>query len=206
MITTSARSARAVHRCVGLMVIIGALAHGGCDQGAPATGSRSPAVLPAVETGPATVPPAAAGQQPPKNQDQVSAPSAPPASVPAAPNTPPSPAAQRAAPTASSGRLRLSAGVALAQSLPDGTSVMISMDYEWIDGGPEAGAEYGWVVELGNGQRMSGAANVSKRRGTVQGILRGIKPDQGPFRGAVFAKRSTGTGPEPISDFVNLAK
>src|SRR5262245_10847649 len=125
MITTRAVwSARPVHRCVGLsrsrqvaalVVVICVVAHGGCDQGAPvpAASSGSPAVLPPVETGPVTGAAVAAGQSPPKNQDQVSAPSAPPAGVPAAPNVP-SPAG-RAAPTTSSGRLRLSAGVALAQ-------------------------------------------------------------------------------------------
>ena len=61
------------------------------------------------------------------------------------------------------------------------------------------------MIELGNGQRMTGAANVSKRSGTIQAILRGVKPDQGPFKGAIFAKSSSpGVSPEPISDFINL--
>jgi hypothetical protein len=80
---------------------------------------------------------------------------------------------------------------------------MCSMDYEWTEGSPQQGREYGWVVELGNGQRVAGPANVSKRRGTIQAILHGVKPDQGPFKGAVFAK-VPGASPEQISDFVSL--
>jgi hypothetical protein len=77
------------------------------------------------------------------------------------------------------------------------------MDYQWTEGGPQQGHEYAWVVELGNGQRVGGTANVTKRRGTIQAILHGVKPDQGPFKGAIFVK-APGAGPEQISDFVSL--
>ena len=79
------------------------------------------------------------------------------------------------------------------------------MDYQWVTGAPQQGVEYYWVIELGNGQRMNGPANVSKREGTIQAILRGVKPDQGPFKGAVFAKSGkSGVGLEQLSDFINL--
>jgi hypothetical protein len=126
----------------------------------------------------------------------------PPAPVQTKPAVPPIDGSP-APPPIQTRRIRLSAGVALPQTLPEGTTVMCSMDYEWTEGGPQQECEYVWVVELGNGQRVAIPANVSKRRGTIQTILHGIRPDQGPFKGAVFIK-SPGANPEPISDFVKL--
>ena len=52
---------------------------------------------------------------------------------------------------------------------------------------------------------VTGPASLSKRSGTVQAILRSIKPDQGPFKGAIFSKNSSpGIAAEEISDFINL--
>lgn len=116
-----------------------------------------------------------------------------------------SPAPQPSSPARPAVQIRLSAGVALPQSLPDGTSVLCSMDFQWLSGAPEPGVEYVWVVETGNGQRLSGPANVAKQRGTVQAILRGVRPDQGPFRGAIFAKvTGTATGLQPLTTFIDL--
>ena len=114
-------------------------------------------------------------------------------------------AAPPTAPTTSPSRIRLSTAVALAQTLPDGTSVLCSIDYQWVTGEAQQGVEYVWVIELGNGQRMTGPANVSKQRGTIQTTLRGVKPDQGPFKAAIFTTSSSpGLTPGQISDFVNL--
>ncbi len=137
----------------------------------------------------------ATGEGQPTQPDVASNASAPSAPI-AAPGAPP---------TNASPRIQLSTGIALAQTLPDGTSVLCSMEYQWVGGGALPGVEYLWVIELGNGQRMTGLANVSKRNGTIQAILRGVKPDQGPFKAAVFVKnQNPGLGSEQISDFVNL--
>lgn len=174
----------------------------GCDQptASPVSSTslppplRAQTVLPGdLPHVPAVEPPMPAAQFPAANA--VAAP--PPGQAPAA-VTP-------ATPTATAPRIRLSTGIALAQTLPDGTNVLCSIDYQWVSGGAQQGAEYVWVIELGNGHRMSGPANVAKARGTIEPILRGVKPDQGPFRAAVYMKRtSSGSAPEPVSDFINL--
>ena len=108
-------------------------------------------------------------------------------------------------PKAAASQITLSAGVALAQTLPDGTAVLCSMDYQWTSGGPESGTEYVWVVKLGNGKQLTGPADVRKPRGTIQIVLRGVRPDDGPFQGAVFVKGATpAANPTPISGFVDL--
>jgi hypothetical protein len=178
----------------------------GCDVPTASPVSSQSSLPPAVNAPtvmPSEIPPASAVV--PGEASFAAAAESPPANPPAAqpqaqPAVPSSPAV-----TASATRIQLSTGVALAQTLPDGTSVLCSIDYQWVSGGAQQGVEYVWVIELGNGQRMSGPANVSKRSGTVQAILRGVKPDQGPFKAAVFMKRtSPGAATEPISDFINL--
>ena len=179
----------------------------GCDQTStsPVSGKSSPPPAVSAQTViPSEAPPAlpAAPADSPAGPVASSAAANPPAAQPqvqAPAVAPPS------APTASSPRIRLSTAVALAQTLPDGTSVLCSIDYQWVSGGAQQGVQYVWVIELGNGQRMTGPANVSKQRGTIQAILRGVKPDQGPFKGAVFVKSSSpGLSSEPISDFINF--
>ena len=178
----------------------------GCDQptASPVTNQSSPP--PAVSA--QTVMPSDAPAPPAAPADAAAAPvaSSPVANPTAAqPQVQPRVAAPPAAPADSAPRIRLSTGVALAQTLPDGTSVLCSIDYQWVSGGAQQGIQYVWVIELGNGQRMSGPANLSKRSGTVQAILRGVKPDQGPFKGAVFAKSSSpGLAPEQLADFINV--
>jgi hypothetical protein len=175
--------------CVGLAVFLCS----SCAETAPApAGPTAGAALPAIETNRNVVPPLVGAAATSKTEADPSGAPAPTPPVSAAP-----------ASNDSQSRIRLSAGVALAQTLPDGTSVMCSMDYEWIQGSPQQGVDYVWVVELGNGDRLAAPAKVSKRRGNMQTILRGIRPDQGPFKGAIFAK-APGAAPEPISDFVPL--
>jgi hypothetical protein len=42
-------------------------------------------------------------------------------------------------------------------------------------------------------------------KGTINGVLQGVRPDQGPFQGAVFAQDSSpGSTPVSICDFINL--
>ena len=172
----------------------------GCDQpsASPTSGTSSPPPAVATQTViPSEIPPTPPGASAASPAPAVSPPANPPAAQPQvqAPATVPP----------SAPRIRLSTGVALAQTLPDGTSVLCSIDYQWLSGEAQQGVQYVWVIELGNGQRMTGPANVGKRSGTIQAILRGVKPDQGPFKGAVFAKSSSpGLAPEQIAEFINL--
>jgi hypothetical protein len=176
----------------------------GCTDNSPpsaiTTANATPP--PAIPTNPNVVPAVTAPSETPAPATPPDAAKGPDKS-PAVAAPPQKPDVPAPAPDTRVGRIRLSAGVALPQSLPQGTTVMCSMDYEWVEGSPQQGCEYSWVVELGNGKPVAGPAKVNRRRGTIEIILNGIKPDQGPFKGAIFVK-TPGANPEPISDFVNL--
>jgi hypothetical protein len=201
------RTSVSIAKILGSSLLI--LACCGCEQSpvpsgtgaAPATsatdGSRLPPPVMPLPAAPAD----AASQPAPEVIAPAQAlPLANPAPAPAAPPASPSPAAAPATLA-----IRLTTGIALAQTLPDGTGMLCSMNYEWVSGGPQTGVEYVWVIELGDGQRLSGPADVSKRSGTIQPVLRGVRPDRGPFKGTVFAKsRSPGIEPTQLSDFIPL--
>jgi hypothetical protein len=178
----------------------------GCDQPSATPVSSTKSLPLAVST--QTVVPSDTSATPPAASEENPAPeAAPPSGNPPVARSPVQApgAAPTTTPAPSAPRIQLSTGVALAQTLPDGTSVLCSIDYHWVSGGAQPGVDYFWVVELGNGQRMNGSANVSKRSGTIQAILRGVKPDQGPFKAAIFMRSSSpGLSPEQISDFINL--
>ncbi len=190
-------------RCV---VLVAAVLFAGCDQPSVPAGSSAPAGTAAQPALP--LPQVAAAPVEPVSSPPVDDPNQPaesPAAAPALGNA--SSTAPVASPAASASvpQIRLSTGVALAQTLPDGTGMLCSMDYQWISGGPQPGVEYDWVVEMGNRERMSGSAKVSKRSGTIEFALPRVRPERGPFTGAVFIKSATpGVAPQQISDFINL--
>ncbi len=76
--------------------------------------------------------------------------------------------------------IRLSAGVALAQTLPTGTAVGVSVDYEFVDNPPGSPVNLVWAVESGNGQVIKQPVEMSAR-GTLQGFVPQFRPEQGPF-------------------------
>ncbi len=76
--------------------------------------------------------------------------------------------------------IRLSAGVALAQTLPTGTAVGVSVDYEFVDNPPASPVRLVWVVESANGQVIKQPVEMSAR-GTLQGFVPQFRPEQGPF-------------------------
>jgi hypothetical protein len=97
--------------------------------------------------------------------------------------TPPAPALTPAAPPTASTQfaVSLATGVSLAQTGPEGTMMLFSVDYEVTLGAP-ATAGYLWVIERAHGN----AAKVEEKlasKGTLQtGMVTGWKPEDGPFR------------------------
>ncbi len=79
--------------------------------------------------------------------------------------------------------VHLSAGVGLPQTLPNGTAVGFSVDYQFRSGGLQAEAKYVWVI-----QRKEGDADVAvvqlSGKGTLQKFLP-WRPEQGPFESYV---------------------
>jgi hypothetical protein len=92
------------------------------------------------------------------------------------------PPAQPAGPVSStSPSVQLSAGVALPQTLPDGTVMSFSVDYQFGQGQPDPNAAYVWVIERSQGAPSRQPAKLSPR-GTLQGFVAEFRPEQGPFQ------------------------
>jgi hypothetical protein len=77
--------------------------------------------------------------------------------------------------------IKLSAATALPQSLPTGTAMGFSVDYEFVRGQPDPAAEYVWIVESAQGQAVKLGVRLEPR-GTLQQFILEFKPGQGPFR------------------------
>jgi hypothetical protein len=76
--------------------------------------------------------------------------------------------------------IRLSTGVALPQTGPDGTLMSFSVDYEFTEGQPESGG-YTWVIERAHGASAKQKAQLSSR-GNLMALAPGWKPEDGPFK------------------------
>jgi hypothetical protein len=76
--------------------------------------------------------------------------------------------------------IRLSAGVALPQTGPDGTLMSFSVDYEFAEGQPDSGG-YTWVIERAHGASAKQKAQLSNH-GNLMTLIPGWKPEDGPFQ------------------------
>ena len=82
-------------------------------------------------------------------------------------------------PTSGSEQVKLSAGVALPQTGPDGILMSFSVDYDF-QGTPGSGP-YVWVIERGKG--VPARRQVQLRKGGNLAILiPGWRPTEGPFQ------------------------
>lgn len=99
-------------------------------------------------------------------------------------------------------KVSLSTGVALAQTLPEGTAMGFSVDYQFIQGGPNQSARYVWVILPGRGKPLAAAVQLEES-GTLQSFFPPLKPEDGPFRCFIAEAVSEGQ-PQPISATVGL--
>jgi hypothetical protein len=76
--------------------------------------------------------------------------------------------------------IRLSAGVALPQSLPTGTAMGFSVDYQFSSGEPSTTSPYVWVVQPAKGEPAKQSVRLSGR-GTLQNFFPQFRPENGPF-------------------------
>lgn len=77
--------------------------------------------------------------------------------------------------------VELSVGVALPQSMPEGTMMGFSVDYRFAEGAkPDPAAKYVWVLQRGRGEPMRVPARLEPQ-GTLQAFVR-WRPEDGPFR------------------------
>jgi hypothetical protein len=108
------------------------------------------------------------------------------AQQPGPPKVPsPGPAGTASPPSAASAGqslpIRLSAGVALPQTLPDGTVMSFSIDYQFTQGQPDPAAGYFWVIERSQGPALRQPVKLSAQ-GTLPAIVPDFRPEQGPFQ------------------------
>ena len=162
---------------------------------APATPVASPiparpnppgASLPSITNGPRN------GAERPAFGDRTS--TAPPPDRPSA--TPPQgPRSQVGA--------RLSAGVALPQSLPTGTAMGMSVDYVLVHAEPPSGGETVWVIEAARGAKVDVPVRLGAE-GSLMEFFPQLKPEDGPFRSYLAVRFSDGRR-VPFSDSINMA-
>lgn len=81
--------------------------------------------------------------------------------------------------------VRLSAGTSLPQTLPNGTSVAFSVDYEVSGAGLNSTDQYVWVIERNGGTAHKQVVRL-EQRGTLQAMTP-FRPEQGPFRSYLTA-------------------
>jgi hypothetical protein len=98
--------------------------------------------------------------------------------------------AQKPAPTGPA--IKQSAGVALAQTGPEGTLMSFSVDYKFIAGDPTPNAEYAWVIQDARGEELERPVTL-RRRDTLQAIVPQWRPERGPFTSQIVEVAEDGT-------------
>lgn len=76
--------------------------------------------------------------------------------------------------------IRLSVGIALAQTLPTGTGMSFSVDYQFLEGRPNSSNRYLWVMEGRGGKSQRQPVQLSPQ-GNLLLIVPGFRPEDGPF-------------------------
>jgi hypothetical protein len=76
--------------------------------------------------------------------------------------------------------IRLSAGVALPQTGPEGTLMSFSVDYQFTQGKPISSG-YVWVVERAHGGPAKQLVQLA-RQGNLPILINGWRPEDGPFQ------------------------
>jgi hypothetical protein len=108
---------------------------------------------------------------------QAAQPSASPVQPSPQPLTPPAPAPAPSLPAQMP--IHLATGVALAQTGPEGTMMMFSVDYE-VEGQPNTSG-YVWVIERGRGNAAKIAVKLSSKGNLVTPTGVNWRPEDGPF-------------------------
>jgi hypothetical protein len=169
----------------GLLIALVALGGGACDRLLPPPGGN---LTPAT---PAPAPPIAQPAGVPATgvpSDAQVPPAGAVAQVPGATT----PTAVPVATALSATQVSLSAGVALPQSLPQGTVMGFSVDYEFSGGGPVSGRRYLMVIQPRGGT----AAEVEFQpaaSGNWTAFVPELGPNQAPFTAQVVELAEDGT-------------
>lgn len=96
---------------------------------------------------------------------------------------------------AEAARVRLSAGVALPQTLPTGTAMGFSVDYEFETGGPQPSYTYLWVIRAAHADDVWQSEIPLEARGTLRTFVLQWRPEQGPFEAVLVEVNPSGRRP-----------
>ncbi len=187
-------------RMLAELIAVGAMAAlaAGCEPPGPVT---SKGVLTRNVTNPPLPPPppgssvseTTATVSPPRDENRRANPferpggESPPASA--------EPTSTQTTPTVSAGKpsIRLSVGLALPQTLPDGTQIGVSVDYKLTGGTLNPSAKYVWVVESRQGQTAM-EVQISPQGGNLASFLPiEIRPGDGPFKAWIDEVSASGS-------------
>jgi len=97
----------------------------------------------------------------------------------------------------------LSAGAALPQSLPMGTVMSFSVDYQQRGQLPSGSVNYLWVIKGVSGSTHRQPVRL-KSNGTLTTIVPGLRPEAGPFECHLAAYRGSRGQPQPVSNSIPL--
>jgi hypothetical protein len=100
---------------------------------------------------------------------------------------------------ASGKKIKLSAGVALPQSMPAGAAMSFSVDYRFTEGLPAA-TPYVWVIERSWGEPAKVPVTLDDREGNLMTFVPQWRPNDGPFQAHLEDNQG-----RPLSDTVELA-
>ena len=96
----------------------------------------------------------------------------------------------------------LSAGVALPQTLPNGTGMMFSVDYQLIGGQIGTNDQFALVVKPANAQAFMQPQGRLQNSGTIQIIAPGMKPNIGPFEAFIIDRSNNVlSNKEPLKSY-----
>lgn len=84
--------------------------------------------------------------------------------------------------------IELSAGTALAQTLPTGTAMGFGVHYKITNGQPDSTAEYLWVIQTADGQSLAKPVRLESK-GTLQDFAPQLRPENGPFQSHIEDQR-----------------
>jgi hypothetical protein len=82
---------------------------------------------------------------------------------------------------ASGKKIKLSAGVALPQTMPEGAAMSFSVDYRFTEGLPAA-TPYVWVIERSWGEPAKVPVTLDDREGNLMTFVPQWRPNEGPFQ------------------------
>jgi hypothetical protein len=171
----------------------------GCEPPSPAqsakgviTSDRPP--KPPVPPPPPPPPPGEEGTTPATSLAVANSQTNPVARNPVAPQ-PALPTAAETTPSATAAKpfIKLSVGIALPQTLPDGTQVGVSCDYKLLKPSLNSAAKYLWVIESAKGE-IAMEVQIKPQGGNLAGFLPlEIRPSDSPFKARIDEVATSGS-------------